>query len=533
MNDMVYEEADYVIVGGGSAGCVLANRLSERPDVKVLLLEAGPGATGLFSRMPAGSMKLMSSTATNWMFMTEPDASIGNRRIMWHSGRMLGGGSGLNGMVYIRGSRHDYDQWAELGCTGWSWDDVYPYFLRSESFEGPPAASHNKGGPLSVSPSRNPHPLVGAFVAGCVQAGIRHVPDYCNGDIDGVFENYLTQSKGRRSSTALSFLRLAIHRPNLKVITDVTADRILFANSQAVGVIVRRGAEELRVNAKREVLLSGGTMQSPALLLRSGIGPGAALQAMDIPVTVNIPGVGRNLHEHASFATSRFVNIPTFNTMASRLRMPLHLLNYALFGRGLLTTGPVLAMANFRSNPDEEQPDIKISLSPSCMDLVAMRPAAQPGMTIYANVSPPKSRGEIRLRSRDPMAHPLIDYRHLGDSEDQRKMVIAAKEVDRIFRSPALARYVTGRNLPRDLPRDDAEWLSLIKANVAIGYHPVGTCRMGIGDGAVVDPALKVRGVNGLRVIDASIMPIMPSANTNAPAIMVAEKGADMVKQCG
>jgi choline dehydrogenase len=531
LDNTIIETADYVVVGGGSAGCVLASRLSENADVNVLLIEAGPGVSGLNTRMPAGAMKLMSSPATNWMFMTEPDASLDNRRIMWHSGRMLGGGSGLNGMVYIRGARHDYDQWAALGCTGWSWDEVYPYFLRSESFEGPASASHNKSGPLAVAPSRNPHPLVGAFVAACVEAGIRHVPDYCAGDIDGVFENYLTQSKGRRSSTALSFLREARHRPNLKVLTDVTADRILFENGRAAGIVIRRGAEELSVKARREVLLSGGTMQSPALLLRSGIGPAAALQDMAIPVVADVAGVGRNLHEHASFATSRFVNIPTFNTMVSPLRLPFHFLNYVLFGRGLLTTGPVLAMANFRSSPDEEQPDIKISLSPNCMDIATMRPAARPGMTIYANVSPPKSRGEIRLRSRDPLAPPLIDYRHLGDAEDQRKMIVAAKEVDRIFGTPALARYVTGRCSPEDLPRDDAAWLALIKARVGIGYHPVGTCRMGVGEDAVVDPALRVRGVDGLRVVDASIMPIMPSANTNAPAIMVAEKGADMVRQ--
>jgi len=523
-------EADYVIAGGGSAGCVLANRLSENRDVRVVLLEAGDRATGLFASMPAGVTKLLPDPERNWMYRTEPDPSVGGRSIMWHSGRVLGGGSSINGMVYIRGAREDYDDWAALGCSGWSWQDVLPYFLRSERFDGPDSRWHGKDGPLSVAPSRNHHPLIKAFMDACAQIGLRQLDEYCDGDIDGVFANYVTQNRGRRCSTERAFLQPAMRRPNLEVITGAQVDRVVFEGSRAAGVVFQRAGQDTLIRARREVLLSAGTMQSPAILMRSGIGAGSALQALGIEVVVDAADVGRNLHEHASFATSRFVNVPTFNTMSVNSKLPRHVLEYFLMGKGLLTTAPVLAMANLRSSPERVRPDIKISMSPNCADPATMRPHAQPGMTIYANVSPPKSRGEIRLRSRDAKDRPLIDHRLLGSEDDMRILISAVKHVDSIFRAPALAQFVNGMNQPSAPPCDDAEWEALIRKNVGIGFHPVGTCRMGADADAVVDPALKVRGVQGLRVIDASIMPIMPNANTNAPAIMIGEKGADLVK---
>lgn len=524
-------EADYVIVGGGSAGCVLANRLSEDRNVRVVLLEAGERATGLFAKMPVGVIKLLANPERNWMYRTEPDPSIDGRSIMWHSGRMLGGSSSINGMVYIRGAREDYDDWAAAGCTGWSWNDVLPYFKRSEHFEGPESPWHGKAGPLGVAPSRSHHPLVRAFIDACGQIGLRQLDEYCNGDIDGVFANYVTQGSGQRSSTERAFLQPARGRSNLEVITGAQADRVVFESGRAVGVLFKRGGQDVLVRVRKEVLISAGTMQSPAILLRSGVGAGSALQALGIDVVADVPAVGRNLQEHASYATTRFVNVPTYNTMSATSKLPRHVLEYFLLRRGLLTTGPVLAMANLRSSPEVARPDIKISLSPTCSDPATMGPHAQNGMTIYANVSPPKSRGEIRLRSRDALERPVIDHRLLGDDDDMRILINAVKQVDRIYRTPALTKFVTGMNVPQQPPRDDAEWEALIRAGVGIGFHPVGTCRMGADADAVVDPSLKVRGVQGLRVIDASIMPVMPNANTNAPAIMIGEKGADLVKK--
>ena len=528
---MTIEEADFVIAGGGSAGCVLAGRLSENPSHKVVLLEAGGGSDMLRVKMPTGSFTLLGKPEYDWTYLTEPDPSLNGRQVVWSAGRMLGGGSAINGMVYIRGARTDYDGWAADGCVGWGWDDVLPFFRKSEDYAGAPSLSHSSFGPLGVTMPGIQHPLAQVFVEACREHGLRAVEDYCAGDIDGAFVNLVTQRKGQRSSAARAFLEPALKRPNLKVVTDALVDRVVVEDGRATGIVYRQGDETRTVRARREVIVSASTIQSPAILLRSGIGPAVALKAHGIDVVFDAPGVGANLQEHASFASSYFVDVPTYNTMLGPLRMVRNLLEYAFLRRGVMTAAPVEAMAFLRSNPGLAEPDIKLQFGAVAFDPVKRSPHERPGVVVYTNVAKPRSRGEIRLRSADPSAKPVIDHRLLGDPADVAALVRGAKQVDAIMHEAAMARHLEGRISPVQSPQTDAEWEDLLRTRCNIGYHPVGTCRMGGDEGSVVDARLRVRGIAGLRVVDASIMPVMPAANTNAPAIMVGEKGAAMIAE--
>jgi choline dehydrogenase len=529
---MSIEAADYVIAGGGSAGCVIASRLSENPDCTVVLLEAGGRGDGFMVTMPAGCYTMLGRPQHDWMYMTEPDPSLNGRQVMWMAGRMLGGGSAINGMMYIRGSRADYDSWeAGLGCTGWGWDSVQDYFKRSEGFHGAPSQSHSTDGPLGVALPRAINPLSHAFIAACVDKGMRKVPDYCGGDIDGAFMSYVTQQGGKRSSSARAFLEPALKRPNLKVITGALVDKVLFADSRATGVHYLHEGTVKTITANREVIVSASSMASPAILLRSGIGPADELRAQGIAVQVDAPQVGKNLQEHASVQTSVFVDIPTVNTQMGPLSLAKGLVQYLATGRGIMTRTPVEAMAFLRSSPDLAEPDIKLQFGPMAYDPATRLPHKRAGVVVYTNVAKPRSRGEIRLRSADPLDAPVIDHRLLGDPEDVAALIRGLNAVDDILHAPSFAKHMMGRISPAECPKDDAAWEERIRSTAGIGYHPVGTCRMGGDVGSVVDPRLRVRGVEGLRVADASIMPVMPSANTNAPAIMVGEKAADMIRQ--
>jgi len=528
---MEIDTADYVIAGGGSAGCVLASRLSENPANRVVLLEAGGTADGFMNRMPAGGMKLMFGE-NDWQHLTEPDPSLNGRRVPWNAGKLLGGGSSINGMIYIRGDRSDYDQWErELGCSGWGWDDVLPFFRKSEGFTGAPDQTHSAMGPLGVGLPRMQHPLAKIFVDGCEQYGLRRVEDYCAGDVDGAFLMYVTQRDGQRSSSARAFLEEAMKRPNLRVVTGATVDKVLIADGRATGVRFLHGGEVKTVAARREVVVSTGAVCSPAVLMRSGIGPAGHLKAFGVEVKVDAPQVGRNLQEHASFHSTFQVTIPTYNQMMKPVTLAREFLRYVFTRNGLMTIVPVEAMAYLRSKPDLAFPDIKLSFGLMCYDMARRKPHHLPGVTVYCNVAKPKSRGEIRLRSADAADKPVIDHRLIGHPDDMAALISGARQIQELFRTPALASVTVGGFTPSPVPTTDAEWEERIRNESGIGYHPVGTCRMGGDELSVVDPRLRVRGVAGLRVADASIMPVMPAANTNAPAIMVGEKAAAMIAE--
>jgi choline dehydrogenase len=526
---LAIETADYVIAGGGSAGCVLANRLSEDPRNRVVLLEAGGSGSGFMKRLPAAGMKLMGNPETDWGFVTEPDPSLNGRQGYWAAGRLLGGGSSVNGMIYIRGDRSDYDAWAADGCTGWSWNDVLPFFRKSENYTGAPNQSHSSLGELGVSERRLAHPLADAFVEACAEHGMRKVPDYCAGDVDGAFTMLTTQKDGQRSSTARAFLEPAQGRPNLQVVTGATVDKVILENGRATGVrFVSEGHSET-VTARREVIVSAGALNSPGVLMRSGIGPADQLAALGIAVLRDVPAVGANLQEHASYHTIFEVDTPTWNQMMTPIGMAREFVKYLVARRGLMTMIPVEAMAYLRSTPELGFPDIKLSFGAAAMNARERKPYGVPAVTVYANVAKPRSRGEIRLRSAAPTDKVVVDHRLLGAEEDMIALVRGVKDVQRIFAEPALARHVKRCIWPDPIPQTDAEWAERLRNESGIGYHPVGTCRMGADDASVVDPRLRVRGANGLRVIDASVMPVMPAANTNAPSIMVGEKGAAMI----
>jgi choline dehydrogenase len=528
---------DYVIVGGGSAGAVLANRLTEDDRVRVALIEAGGEARAPLVQIPIGFARLVGHPKFDWRYEQEPDASIGGRRFLWSAGKLLGGSSSINGQVYIRGTHADYDHWARAGATGWSHEEVQPYFVRSESWSGAPSQWRGARGPQSVSPLRSVHPTSNVFLAACAELGLPRLED-CNGlNMEGAFLTQTSQREGWRCSTEKAYLRPARRRRNLRVITHAEVERILFEGRRAVGVEFARDGRLHRVSADREVIVSAGAIGSPTILMRSGIGPGPQLQAHGIAVVEHAPEVGLNLQEHCAVSQNRYVNRPTINSQLGPLRMAGHAWRFLVGRQGPLSSPPVQAMALARTREGLDEPDVQLHFIPMAYDIEAdsvssanVRMPKEPTVTISSSLTHPRSRGRVVLAAdgRARIVHQL-----LGDHGDVDTLVGAMKLVERLFDSKAFAELAPVRRVPSRRQPTESQWEEFVREKAMIAYHPVGTCRMGSDANAVVDPQLRVNGVEGLRIVDASVMPRVTSTNTNATTIMIGEKAAEMIRQGG
>lgn len=530
---------DYVIVGGGSAGCVLANRLSADPTVRVCLLEAGPPDTNWAIHIPAGMLWLMRSKVLNWQFHTEPEPALARRRLYWPRGRTLGGSSSINAMCYTRGHPGDYDSWEAEGNPGWAFRDVLPYFKRSEDQARGPSTFHGVGGPLHVSDFAAPTALTKTFIEAGVQAGFPHSTDFNGADPEGVGLFQTTQKMGLRWSTAKGYLGPARTRPNLKIVTNAHVQKVAFEGRRACGVIALRDGTPTYFAARREVILSAGAVQSPQLLMLSGIGPASHLKHHGIQTIVDLPGVGQNLQDHLDVMVvhqgkrARSTGL----TPWTLLKGPWALARLALQGAGMLTSNGAEGNAFIKSSKDEPIPDLQLHFMPARLrdhgrDL---RFLAGQGFSMHVCFLRPKSRGHIGLASADPMAAPAIHANYLSHPEDLRKMILGIRQVRRIFAASAFELDRGEELMPGVQLQSDAELEAFIRSHAETIYHPVGTCRMGPRDDpmSVVDHELRVHGTQGLRVVDASIMPTLVGGNTNAPTVMIAEKASDMLLRDG
>ncbi len=531
------ESFDYVIVGAGSAGCVLANRLSEDPGTTVCVLEAGPRDWHPYIHIPAGFIKTFHMKSVNWLYQMEPTEWTGGRSIMAPRGKTLGGSSSINGHIYNRGQAADYDHWAQRGNRGWGYADVLPYFRRMERREGGEDVYRGREGPLHVTEIDWSHPLCDAFIEGCVQAGIPRNPDY-NGKIqEGVAYAQRTISGGRRMSAARAFLRPALKRPNVRVLTGAHATGIVFEGKRAVGIRFRKGGRTGRaaeIRARREVILSGGTFNSPQLLQLSGVGDPEHLRAVGIECRHALKGVGQNLRDHyAPRFAARVKNIKTINELSRGMPLMREALAWATSRSGILSLSPTLVYCFWRSEPGIANSDLQMTFTPASYDEgVQGKLEDAPGMTVAAWQQRPESSGYCRIRSANPFEPPAINPNYL-DKEDDRRVLLAGMKLARgLLKSDPLAPYYDFETFPGGDVKTDDELLAAAKARGTTTFHPMGTCRMGpeTDPSAVVDDQLRVHGMEGLRVVDASIMPMMLSANLNAGTMMIADKASDVIR---
>jgi choline dehydrogenase-like flavoprotein len=519
---------DYVIAGAGSAGCVLANRLSEDSGVKVLLLEAGGRDLNPFIHMPGGVGKLF-GPSVNWRFFTKPQKHLDNRSIWYPQGKTLGGSSSINAMVYIRGQRQDYDQWAALGNEGWSYADVLPYFRKSEDNERLANEYHGQGGPLWVSDQIGPHELSRAFVRACQIWGLPYNSDFNGADQYGAGFYQVTCRHGRRRSAAVSYLWPARSRANLTVLTHARAVKVILERGRAVGVEVARNGAVTEARCRREVIVASGAINSPRLLMLSGIGDPDQLRDIGVAPLHDLEGVGRNLQDH--LCSNIHVSLKNPISYDGQDRFPRsipHGLQWLLYRHGPVAS-VVVEGGGFASSDGTGRPDIQIHIAPAFIVRGGQTPIDGHGFTVNTTFLRPRSVGSVSLASADPNTEPVIDPNYHEDQYDREMSLRSIRTVRDILRQSPMAKYISAERLPGPDAKNDSEIMAYVRQYACCDYHPVGTCKMGRDPMAVVDPQLRVHGLEGLRVVDASVMPVLVSGNTNAPTMMIAEKAADMI----
>ncbi len=530
---MTAEIFDYIVVGAGSAGCTLANRLSENPANQVLLLEAGGKDNNIWIHVPVGYAKTLDKPGLNWRFDSEPEERTYNRQIPIPRGKVLGGSSSINGLLYVRGQHQDYDHWAQMGCTGWSFEQCLPFFKKSENFERGGDEMRGSGGPLNVMDMPSTHELLDAFIDAGEQAGYPRNPDYNGKDQEGFGYYQVTQKAGRRWSTAKAYLEPALKRPNLRLETQAHTTRIIFEGKRCVGVEVIQQGKTHQFRAGREVVLAAGAIQSPQILELSGVGQAGLLRELGIDMVHELQGVGENHHDHyLSRPMWRLTKNVSINNDARGVRLVNEVLKYVFGRKGLLTYPAGIVHGFVKTRPELETPDVQYHIAhASITDIKTRALEKEPGMTCAPCQLRPQSRGFVHIKSADPFTQPRIVCNFLKEYEDQQAMIGGLKIARQLVEQPALKPYVKFEITPGKDCQTDDELLDFALRTGATVYHPVGACKMGPeGDPmSVVDPRLKVKGISGLRVADGSVMPQLVSGNTNAPIIMIAEKAASMM----